>query len=166
MDCYWCSPEVIWCKSLNATMQGMQWDEAQEHGSSRTSSGWTLLKAGFFVHAGKDRYFSPCHMRTKFMRTLASGQCIAHSSVVFAIGIGLPARKVNPAAFCCGHDRHLFIKQMFIGENNLAKSTNHIEQPDAKRPDDGKVWEHTEVMNPRHEVVLTCEHIYRLQHQL
>lgn len=146
-------------------MQETQYYEAYEPGTSRTTFGRTITETDFVVHAGHTGDFFPHHMDTEFMRAHSYGQRIAHGTLVFAIGIGLTATKVNPVAFSYGYDRLRFIKPVFIGDTIHTKLTIVRKEPDAKRADHGRVWELTEVINQRDEVVLACEHIYLVQRQ-
>jgi monoamine oxidase len=146
-------------------MQETQYFEAYQPGTHRTTFGRTLTEADFVVHAGHTGDFFPHHMDAEFMRTHAYGQRIAHGTMVFAIGIGLTATKMNTAAFSYGYDRLRFIKPVFIGDTIRTKLTILRKEADAKRADHGKVWELTEVINQRDEVVLACEHIYLVQRQ-
>jgi acyl dehydratase len=115
------------------------------------------------VHAGHTGDFFPHHMDAEFMRTQPFGQRIAHGTMVFAIGVGLTATRVNPAAFSYGYDRLRFVKPVFIGDTISTRLTIASKKLDDKRPGYGRVWETTEVLNQRGEVVLACEHIYIVQ---
>jgi monoamine oxidase len=146
-------------------MQETQYFAAYQPGTHRTTFGRTITETDFVVHAGHTGDFFPHHMDAEFMRTHAYGQRIAHGTMVFAIGIGLTATKMNTAAFSYGYDRLRFIKPVFIGDTIRTKLTILRKEADAKRADHGKVWELTEVINQRDEVVLACEHIYLVQRQ-
>jgi acyl dehydratase len=146
-------------------MQEKMYFESYQLGTTRTTAGRTITETDFVVHAGHTGDFFPHHMDSEFMRTHAYGQRIAHGTLVFAIGIGLTATKINPVSFSYGYDRLRFIKPVFIGDTVHTKLTIVRKEPDAKRPDHGRVWELTEVMNQRDEVVLACEHIYLVQRQ-
>jgi len=56
-----------------------------------------------------------------------------------------------------------FPKPVFIGDTIHTRVTIKEKQPDAKRPDCGRVTEACEVLNQRGEVVLYCEHILVVQ---
>ena len=68
-------------------------------GSGHTTWGRTITETDFVVHAGHTGDFFPHHMDAEFMKTQAFGQRIAHGTMVFAIGVGLTATRINPAAF-------------------------------------------------------------------
>ena len=97
------------------------------------------------------------------MKTQPFGQRIAHGTMVFAIGVGLTASRINPAAFSYGYDRLRFVKPVFIGDTIRTRLAILRKEPDPKRPHHGRVWELTEVINQRDEVVLACEHLYVVQ---
>lgn len=132
-------------------------------GSTRTTSGRTITETDFVVHAGHTGDFFPHHMDAEFMKTQQFGQRIAHGTMVFAIGVGLTASQINPAAFSYGYDRLRFVKPVFIGDTIHTKLSILRKDVDPKRPQHGRVWELTEVRNQRSEVVLACEHIYVVQ---
>jgi monoamine oxidase len=132
-------------------------------GTTRTTSGRTITETDFVVHAGHTGDFFPHHMDAEFMKTQQFGQRIAHGTMVFAIGVGLTASQINPAAFSYGYDRLRFVKPVFIGDTIHTKLSILRKDPDPKRPQHGRVWELTEVRNQRSEVVLACEHIYVVQ---
>jgi monoamine oxidase len=146
-------------------MQEIQYFEAYAPGASRITLGRTITETDFVIHAGHTGDFFPHHMDAEFMRTHTFGQRIAHGTMVFAIGVGLTATKINPAAFSYGYDRLRFIKPVFIGDTIRTRLTIARKEDDAKRPDHGRVWELTEVLNQHDEVVLACEHIYLVQRQ-
>ncbi|KAB7619712.1 MaoC/PaaZ C-terminal domain-containing protein [Verminephrobacter eiseniae] len=132
-------------------------------GSSRVTAGRTITETDFVIHAGHTGDFFPHHMDAEFMKTQAFGQRIAHGTMVFALGVGLTASRINPVAFSYGYDRLRFIKPVFIGDTIRTRLTVARKEPDPKRPDQGRVWELTEVLNQRDEVVLACEHIHLVQ---
>jgi acyl dehydratase len=123
--------------------------EDYEIGTTRTTFGRTITETDFVVHAGHTGDFFPHHMDAEFMKTQPFGQRIAHGTMVFAIGVGLTASRINPVAF--------------IGDTIRTRLTIVRKEPDPKRPQHGRVWELTEVLNQREEVVLACEHIYIVQ---
>lgn len=143
----------------------MQYFEAYQPGASRTTLGRTITETDVVLHAGHTGDFYPHHMDAEFMKTQIFGQRIAHGTLVFAIGIGLTATQANPAAFSYGYDRLRFIKPVFIGDTLHTRLTILRAEAYVKRADHGMVWELTEVLNQRDEVVLACEHIYLVQRQ-
>jgi acyl dehydratase len=146
-------------------MQETQYFEAYQVGATRSTFGRTMTETDFVVHAGHTGDFFPHHTDAEFMKTQPFGQRIAHGTMVFAIGVGLTASRVNPVAFSYGYDRLRFIKPVFIGDTIHTRLTIAKKEPDPKRADHGRVWELTEVLNQHSEVVLACEHIYLVQRQ-
>ena len=144
-------------------MEHSIYHEDYEIGATRTTFGRTITEADFVVHAGHTGDFFPHHMDAEFMKTQPFGQRIAHGTMVFAIGVGLTASRINPVAFSYGYDRLRFVKPVFIGDTIRTRLTIIRKEPDLKRPQHGRVWELTEVLNQRDEVVLACEHIYVVQ---
>jgi acyl dehydratase len=144
-------------------MEHSIYHEDYEIGATRTTFGRTITETDFVVHAGHTGDFFPHHMDAEFMKTQPFGQRIAHGTMVFAIGVGLTASRINPVAFSYGYDRLRFVKPVFIGDTIRTRLTIIRKEPDPKRPQHGRVWELTEVLNQREEVVLACEHIYIVQ---
>ena len=144
-------------------MQNTIYFEEYQIGSTRSSLGRTVTETDVVLHAGHTGDFFPHHMDAEFMKTQPFGQRIAHGTLVFAIGVGLGAMRPNPASFSYGYDRLRFIKPVFIGDTIRTRLTILRTAPDIKWPDHGRVWERTEVLNQRDEVVLACEHIYLVQ---
>ena len=132
-------------------------------GAQRTTSGRTITEADVVIHAGHTGDYFPHHVDAEFARETPFGQRIAHGTMTFAIGIGLTAGQINPVAFTYGYDRLRFPKPVFIGDTIHTRVTIKEKQPDAKRPDSGRVIEACEVVNQRGEVVLYCEHILVVQ---
>ena len=129
-------------------------------GEVRETHGRTITETDFVIHAGHTGDFFPHHMDAEFMKTQPAGQRIAHGTMVFTIGVGLGASEINPLAFSYGYDRLRFVKPVFIGDTLRSRLTVVRRGDDDKRPEYGRVWELTEVLNQRDEVVLACEHIY------
>ena len=144
-------------------MQEAIYFEGYEIGATRTTFGRTITETDFIVHAGHTGDFFPHHMDAEFMKTQAFGQRIAHGTMVFAIGVGLTATRVNPVAFSYGYDKLRFVKPVFIGDTITTRLTIARKERVAKYPDQGRVWETTEVFNQHGVVVLACEHIYMVQ---
>jgi len=141
-------------------MQETTFFEHYEIGTCRITLARTITETDFVVHAGHTGDFFPHHMDAEFMRTHAFGQRIAHGTMVFAIGVGLTATRINPVAFSYGYDKLRFVKPVFIGDTIHTRLTIAKKEPDRKRPGHGRVWESTEVINQHGEVVLASEHIY------
>ncbi|MDE1949334.1 MAG: dehydratase [Burkholderiales bacterium] len=144
-------------------MEHLAYLEDHVIGRGHTTLGRTLTETDFVVHAGHTGDFFPHHMDAEFMKTQPFGQRIAHGTMVFAIGVGLTATRINPAAFSYGYDRLRFVRPVFIGDTIRTRTRILRVEPDAKKPAQGRVWELNEVINQRGEVVLACEHIYVVQ---
>jgi acyl dehydratase len=132
-------------------------------GAQRNTSGRTITETDVVFHAGHTGDYFPHHLDAEFARETPFGQRIAHGTMTFAIGIGLTAGQINPVAFTYGYDRLRFPKPVFIGDTVHTRVTIKEKQPDAKRPDCGRVTEACEVINQRGEVVMYCEHILVVQ---
>ena len=128
-------------------------------GDVRETTGRTITETDFVIHAGHTGDFFPHHLDAEFAKTTPFGQRIAHGTMTFAIGIGLTASLVNPAAFTYGYDRLRFPKPVFIGDTLRTRVTISSKEDDPKRPQFGRVVEKCEVLNQKGEVVLACEHI-------
>ena len=133
--------------------------EEYELNSVRETVGRTITETDFVIHAGHSGDFFPHHMDAEWCKTQPFGQRIAHGTMTFTIGIGLTASLVNPAAFTYGYERLRFPKPVHIGDTIHTRITIASKEPDAKRPQYGKVVEKIEVINQRGETVLACEHI-------
>jgi acyl dehydratase len=132
-------------------------------GAQRDTSARTITETDVVLHAGHTGDYFPHHVDAEFARKTPFGQRIAHGTMTFAIGIGLTAGQINPVAFTYGYDRLRYPKPVFIGDTIHTRITIKEKQPDAKRPDCGRVIEACEVLNQRGEVVLYCEHILVVQ---
>jgi acyl dehydratase len=128
-------------------------------GAQRVTSGRTITETDIVIHAGHTGDFFPHHVDAEFARSTAFGQRIAHGTMIFAIGVGLTASRVNPAAFTYGYDKVRFIKPVFIGDTVRTRVTIKEKHEDPKRADTGRVIEACEILNQRDEVVMYCEHI-------
>ncbi len=141
-------------------MEQTTYFEDYEIGSQRVTYGRTITETDFVVHAGHTGDFFPHHMDAEFMKTQPFGQRIAHGTMVFSIGVGLTASTINPVAFSYGYDRLRFVRPVFIGDTIHTRTT--IAVPLMKRADMGRVFERTEVINQKDEVVLVAgPHLYR-----
>jgi acyl dehydratase len=144
-------------------MRKTEYFEDYPVGAQRVTSGRTITETDIVIHAGHSGDYFPHHVDAEFARETPFGQRVAHGSMTFAIGIGLTAGQINPVAFTYGYDRLRFPKPVFIGDTIHTLVTIKEKQPDAKRPDCGRVIEACEVVNQRGEVVLYCEHILVVQ---
>ena len=122
-------------------MEQTTYFEDYEIGSQRVTYGRTITETDFVVHAGHTGDFFPHHM-------------------VFSIGVGLTASTINPVAFSYGYDRLRFVRPVFIGDTIHTRTTIASKEDDPKRADMGRVFERTEVINQKDEVVLVADHIY------
>ncbi|WP_422369819.1 MaoC/PaaZ C-terminal domain-containing protein [Hoeflea sp.] len=141
-------------------MEQTTYFEDYEIGSERVTYGRTITETDFVVHAGHTGDFFPHHMDAEFMKTQAFGQRIAHGTMVFSIGVGLTASVINPVAFSYGYDRLRFVRPVFIGDTIHTRTTIAAKEDDPKRAEMGRVFERTEVINQKGEVVLVADHIY------
>ncbi|MDR3372425.1 MAG: MaoC/PaaZ C-terminal domain-containing protein [Ancalomicrobiaceae bacterium] len=141
-------------------MEQLKYFEDYVIGEMRVTSGRTITETDFVVHAGHTGDFFPHHMDAEFAKSTAFGQRIAHGTMVFAIGVGLTASVINPAAFSYGYDRLRFIRPVFIGDTIHTRVTIHAKDDDPKRAGVGRVVERTEVVNQKDEVVLAADHIH------
>jgi len=140
-------------------MTKLEYFEDYAVGAERTTTGRTITEADIVIHAGHSGDFFPHHMDEEFARTTPFGRRIAHGTMTFAIGIGLTASQINPAAFTYGYDRLRFPKPVFIGDTIHTRVTIKEKKEEPNRPAHGRVVEACEVLNQRGEVVLYCEHI-------
>ncbi len=140
-------------------MQLTTYFEDYRIGDIRETSGRTITETDFVIHAGHTGDFFPHHVDAEFCKGTPFGQRIAHGTMTFAIGIGLTASVINPAAFTYGYDRLRFIKPVFIGDTIHTRVTVADKQDDPKRSDHGRVIEKCEVLNQHGQVVMVCEHI-------
>jgi len=134
-------------------------------GYSRETYGRTITEADFVIHAGHTGDFFPHHLDAEFMKNEPFGQRIAHGTMIFAIGVGLAANQINPLAFSYGYDRLRFIKPVFIGDTIHTRLTIKSKEDD-KRPEYGRVFELTEVINQKKETVLSCIHVYLVKKKI
>ena len=132
-------------------------------GETRQTIGRTITETDFVVHAGHTGDFFPHHLDAEFMKTQPFGQRIAHGTMVLAIGVGLTATRINPAAFSYGYDRVRFIRPVFIGDTIRTRCTITALEEDPKRPTLGKLTERIEVLNQRGETVLAADHLYLVE---
>jgi acyl dehydratase len=128
-------------------------------GAQRLTSARTITETDVVIHAGHSGDFFPHHVDAEFARTTPFGQRIAHGTMTFAIGVGLTATQINPAAFTYGYDRLRFPKPVFIGDTIHTRITIKEKKDEPNRPGYGRVVEACEVLNQRDEVVMYCEHI-------
>jgi len=140
-------------------LNGAEYFEDFAVGAQRVTAGRTITETDVVIHAGHTGDFFPHHVDVEFARQTPFGQRIAHGTMIFAIGIGLTASRINPVAFTYGFDKLRFIEPVFIGDTLRTRVTVKHKQDDPKRPDAGRVVEACEILNQRDEVVMYCEHI-------
>ena len=140
-------------------MNGAEYFEDYTVGAQRVTSGRTITETDIVIHAGHTGDFFPHHVDAEFARQTQFGRRIAHGTMIFAIGIGLTASRINPVAFTYGFDKLRFIKPVFIGDTLRTRVTVKDKKDDPKRTDAGRVVEACEILNQRDEVVMYCEHI-------
>jgi len=128
-------------------------------GETRSTFGRTITETDFVIHAGHTGDFFPHHLDSEFAKSTPFGQRIAHGTMTFAIGIGLTAGQINPAAFTYGYERLRFPKPVFIGDTIHTRLTISAKEDDPKRPQYGRIVEKVEVLNQRGQTVLACEHV-------
>jgi acyl dehydratase len=127
-------------------------------GDKRVTLGHSITETDLVVHAGHIGDIFPHHLDAEWCKTQPFGQRIAHGTIIFSIGIGLTASKIDLEAFSKGYDRLRFMKSVFIG--NIIHSEITISTKEtAKKPGYGTVIEHVEVFNEHGEVVLACNHL-------
>jgi acyl dehydratase len=127
--------------------------------AQRLTSARTITETDVVIHAGHSGDYFPHHVDAEFARSTPFGQRIAHGTMTFAIGVGLTATQINPAAFTYGYDRLRFPKPVFIGDTIHTRVTIKEKKDEPNRPGYGRVVEACEVLNQRDEVVMYCEHI-------
>jgi acyl dehydratase len=128
-------------------------------GASRQTLGRTITEADIVFHAGHSGDFFPHHMDAEFCRGQPFGQRIAHGTMTFAIGIGLTATVINPAAMTYGYERLRFPAPVFAGDTIRTTVTIGRKADDPKRPGHGQVVEICETRNQHGKTVMYCEHI-------
>jgi monoamine oxidase len=137
--------------------------EDYQPGDVRETTGRTITETDFVIHAGHTGDFFPHHMDAEFARSTPFGQRIAHGTMIFSIGVGLTATRINPVAFTYGYDRLRFIRPVFIGDTIRTRVTIADKADDPKRADRGRVIERCEIVNQRGETVVACDHILSVE---
>ncbi|HEX5787989.1 MAG TPA: MaoC/PaaZ C-terminal domain-containing protein [Woeseiaceae bacterium] len=133
--------------------------DGYELDSVRQTLGRTITETDIVIHAGHSGDFFPHHVDEEFCKTQPFKRRIAHGTMTFAIGIGLTAREINPAAFTYGYERLRFPTPVYIGDTITTTVTIIDKSDDPKRPEYGRVTEACNVQNQKGETVLYCEHI-------
>lgn len=133
--------------------------DGYELDSVRRTTGRTITEADIVIHAGHTGDFFPHHVDEEFCKTQPFKRRIAHGTMTFAIGIGLTAREINPAAFTYGYERLRFPAPVYIGDTISTTVTIIDKSEDPKRPEYGRVTEACDVQNQDGRTVMYCEHI-------
>lgn len=137
--------------------------EDYELNFERCTAGRTITEADFVIHAGHTGDFFPHHVDAEWCKSQPFGQRIAHGTMIFAIGVGLTASRINPVAMTYGYDRLRFIKPVHIGDTIYTKIIIADKQNDPKSPQHGRVVERLTVHNQHGETVMATDHILRVQ---
>jgi len=132
-------------------------------GTKHTTFGRTITETDFVVHAGHTGDFFPHHMDAAWCATQSFGQRIAHGTLVFSIGIGLTATRINPRAISYGYDQLRFIAPVFIGDTLVTHTEILEKRPHPKRPAHGVVVERVQIRNQSDQTVLACQHLYLVE---
>ncbi|TWU42792.1 MaoC family dehydratase [Novipirellula artificiosorum] len=133
--------------------------EDYELNSQRTTLGRTITEADIVLHAGQTGDFFPHHMDAEWCKTQDFKRRIVHGTLTFAVGVGLTANVINPVAMSYGYDRLRFLKPVFINDTLHSVVTISEKRDHHKRPHQGIVTEHLEVVNQNDETVLVCDHL-------
>ncbi len=128
-------------------------------GDTRTTYARTVTEADVVLHAGHSGDYFPHHVDAEWCKTQPFKERIAHGTMTFAIGVGMTAQELNPAAMTYGYDRLRFPKPVHIGDTIRTRVTIGECGDDPKRPRYGRVIEKLEVLNQRDECVLACDHV-------
>lgn len=135
-------------------------------GESRQTTGRTITEADIVLHAGQTGDWFPHHVDAAWCATQPFGQRIAHGTLIVSIAVGMTAGDINPLAFSYGYDRIRFVKPVHIGDTISVRATIAGRRDHPRRPAEGFVDEHVEVVNQDGEVVLSLVHVYLVQRSL
>ena len=124
----------------------------------RLTGARTITETDIVLHAGQTGDFFPHHMNEEWCKTQPFGRRIAHGTLVFSIGVGLPAQEINEVAMTYGYDRLRFIKPVFIGDT-IRTAITISDKKEHKKPGYGIVTELLHITNQNDEAVLICEHL-------
>jgi len=128
-------------------------------GALRETAGRTITEADVVLHAGQTGDFYPHHMDAEWCKTQPFGQRIAHGTLIFSVGVGMTAGKINPRAMSYGYDRLRFVRPVFLNDTIHARASIKEKRDDPKRKTHGIVVETLEVVNQRDETVLVADHL-------
>lgn len=132
--------------------------EDYQPGAERMTLGRTITETDIVIHAGQTGDFYPHHIDAEWCKTQEFGQRVAHGTLIFSVAVGMTAAAVNPVAFSYGYDKLRFIKPVFIGDTITCRVTIS-DKRDHKRPGQGIVVEHLDVINQRGEIVMAADHL-------
>lgn len=144
-------------------MEHLQYYEDYQVGIERRTTGRTITETDIVIHAGHTGDFYPHHIDAEWCSTQPIGQRIAHGTMIFAIGVGLTATQINPAAMTYGYDRLRFIRPVRIGDTIHTQVIIASKEDDAKHPQFGRVIERLTVHNQLGEVVMAADHLLRVE---
>ncbi|GGE45656.1 MaoC family dehydratase [Pullulanibacillus camelliae] len=128
-------------------------------GAKRTTLGRTITETDIVLHAGQTGDFYPHHMDQEWCKTQPFKQRMAHGTLIFSVGVGMTAGDINPEAMSYGYDKLRFIHPVFIGDTLHVNVTIQEKRAHPKRPQQGIVVEHVEMVNQEEQVVLACDHL-------
>lgn len=131
----------------------------------RTSQGRTITEADIVLHAGQTGDFYPHHMDEEWCKTQPFKKRIAHGTLVFSIGVGLSAGKINEASMTYGYNHLRFILPVFIGDT-IRSTVTITSKKEYKKPGYGLVTETVEVLNQENKTVMVCEHLLLVKKQI
>lgn len=153
-----CNEYVPYVIQGEAMHERTQFFEDYKEGAKRTTFGRTITEADIVTHAGQSGDFFPHHVDEQWCRDNGLGQRIAHGTLIFAVGVGLTAEEINPAAMSYGYDRLRFVRPVYIGDT-IRTAVTITSCKEHKRPGYGIVTEALEITNQRGEVVMVCDHL-------
>jgi len=132
-------------------------------GATHRTFGRTVTESDILVHAGHTGDFFPHHVDAVWCAAQPFGQRIAHGTLVFSIGIGLTATRINPRAMSYGYDKLRFLQPVFIGDTITTHTEILEKRPHPKRSSRGVVVEQVHVRNQSDQTVLACQHLYLVE---
>jgi len=140
-----------------------QYFEDYHIGATHVTFGRTITESDILVHAGHTGDFFPHHVDAVWCAAQPFGQRIAHGTLVFSIGIGLTATRINPRAMSYGYDKLRFLQPVFIGDTITTHTEILEKRPHPKRSSHGVVVEQVHVRKQSDQTVLACQHLYLVE---
>lgn len=144
----------------------IQYLEDYTLGTKRSSQGRTITETDIVMHAGQTGDFYPHHMDKEWCATQEFKQRIAHGTLIFSVGIGMLAGKINPVAMSYGYDRMRFIKPVFINDTITAELEITEIKNHPKKEKFGFVTEQVTIRNQHLETVLVCAHLLLVERKI